>query len=192
MLADRSGNQDDRRLVRDAKAGDVASFDRLVEKYTGRLFRVVRSLASDRYEAEAIVQEAWLRTWKALPRSDAERPFFPWLAQIALNYARDQWRKKRPLDFSDLVETHLQVLDLEVGPEGTLEKQEALQRLKEGIDSLRAEYRLAIALRYDAGMSYEEIAEVLKVPLNTVRTYLHRAKALLRRWMEVENAGLVG
>lgn len=182
----------EQRLLEQAKRGDPASFDQLVEVHTPSLYRVIRRLASDRGEAESIVQEAWFRVWKALDRCRTDQPFFPWLVKIALNVARDAWRKKRPLDFTDLGEMSEWLASEGLGIEEHLEKEEALHRLLEGVKALREEYRLVIALRYDVGLSYQEIAEIVDVPVNTVRTYLHRAKTFLRTWMEVEHVRVVG
>jgi RNA polymerase sigma-70 factor (ECF subfamily) len=164
-----------------------ASFDRLVAAYTPRLFRIVRRFASDAGEAEALVQETWLRAWKAFPQVDASRPLLPWLARIAVNAARDAWRRARPVDFADLGEEIEARDEDQVGPELSMERSELLERLALGVARLRTEYRVVIALRYDAQLSYEEIARNLSVPLNTVRTHLRRAKAELLAWLETSD-----
>jgi RNA polymerase sigma-70 factor (ECF subfamily) len=173
--------------VRKAQAGDAGAFDRLVEMYTPRLYQVVRRFASDRGEAEAIVQEAWLRAWRALPRTVEDRPLGPWLVRIAVNVARDIWRKKKPLDFADTGGEEDFLEDDRPGPEERMSQKEAIERLVRGVERLRPEYRMVIALRYDAGLSYQEIASALNLPLNTVRTHLHRAKTMLRHWLEMND-----
>jgi len=184
-------SQIDRTLI-EAQSGDDEAFNCLVERYNDKLFRLIRRLANDRGEAENIVQEAWLRAWKAIRRCDPNLPFFPWLARIALNVACDVWRKKQPLDFSDIGDQEVEWMDRGMGPEETILREEALERLQAGLNVLRLEYRMALALRYDAEMSYEETATILGLPINTVRTYLRRGKIHLRRWMEVADVGWVG
>jgi RNA polymerase sigma-70 factor (ECF subfamily) len=179
-------------LVQRAMAGDLEAFDLLVDHYTPDLYRVVRRMASDQGEAEEIVQEAWLRVWRAFPRYESDRPLINWLMRIAVNVARDRWRKKKPLDFADLGGSEVDVPDLGPGPEERLTRKEALEHLIRGVERLRPEHRMVVALRYDAGYSYKEIAAMLDVPLNTVRTHLRRAKDALRIWMEVENDHLAG
>jgi RNA polymerase sigma-70 factor (ECF subfamily) len=149
-------------------------------------------MASDQGEAEEVVQEAWLRAWRAFPRYKEDRPFINWLMRIAVNVARDRWRKKKPLDFADLSGSEVELQDLGPGPEERLTRKEALEHLIHGVERLRPVHRMVVALRYDAGHSYKEIADILDVPLNTVRTHLHRAKVALRTWMEVENDQLAG
>jgi RNA polymerase sigma-70 factor (ECF subfamily) len=179
-------------LVRKAQAGENAAFDRLVDAFTPKLYRVVHRMAPDRMEAESIVQEAWLRAWRAFSGYVHDRPLFPWLAKIAVNVARDRWRKKSPLVFAEVSEAELQLEDLGPQPESSVERSELLDHLAEGVRQLREEYRLVIALRYDAGLSYRDIAEALDAPINTVRTHLRRAKRELRRWMEENPDGLDG
>jgi len=174
-------------LVRRAKIGDPKAFDLMVDHYTPNLYRVVRRLASDQGEAEEIVQEAWLRAWRAFSRYKDDRPLINWLIRIAVNVARDRWRKKKPLDFADLSDSEVDVPDLDPGPEEKLTRKETLERLVNGVERLPPKHRMVVALRYDAGHSYKEIADILGVPINTVRTHLHRAKSALRIWMEVED-----
>jgi len=174
------------------QAARVEEFERLVEVHTSRLFRLVRRFASDRGEAEVLVQETWLRAWRSYDRVDIGRPIFPWLARIAVNVARDRWRRRSPFDFADLGgEAETREEDLP-GPEPAMEKAQMLDRLARGVAQLRPEHRVVIALRYDGGLRYEEIAAALSIPLNTVRTHLRRAKAELRSWLEVEDVRLDG
>jgi len=181
----RAVNIPDDELPRRALRDDPAAFNLLIQRHTPPVYRIVRRMCSDRAEAEAITQEAFLRAWESLPRSKSERPFRPWLIQIAVNAARDALKKSRPLDFADLPgDEALQIASAEPGPEEQLESSEALARLAEAVQALPAPYRMAVALRYEAEMSYEEMAQALQLPLNTVRTHLHRAKGILRQTLE--------
>jgi RNA polymerase sigma-70 factor (ECF subfamily) len=160
-------------LIRRASQGEAGAFDRLVEVHTPRLYRLVRRMAPDAAEAEALVQEAWLRAWKYRRRCAPDRPFFPWLATIALNLARDEWRKQRPLDFADVGDS-IDALPAEEAPiEVQMEAEQAREKLGRYITELRPEWRIAIALRYDGGLEYTEIAQVVGIP-DTVRTHLRR------------------
>lgn len=144
-------------------------------------------MAADGPEAEAIVQETWLRAWKHRGRLDPARPALAWLARIAVNLARDQWRKHRPIDFTDLGgEVDDRAEDSE-SLDQRLEREEARQRLARAVEGLRPEWRMILALRHDGGLAYNEIAEALGVPLNTVRTCLRRAHQTLRRRLEVDD-----
>lgn len=171
----------DNALVRRAWAGDDQAFAQLVARHTPALYRVVRRMTSDSDEAEALVQETFLRVWKNLARYKGDRPFFPYLVTIALNLGRDQWRKYRRLDFGGLEPLAESFPDPSPSPETQAEESQLREGLAQAIVDLPPSYRIVIALRYDAGLSYWEIAESLELPINTVRTHLRRAKAHLRK-----------
>ena len=179
---------EDPELLRLAQAGEPEAFDRLVERLPPALYRIVRRMMPDRAEAEAVVQETWIRAWKARRRLEPSRPAFPWLARIAANAARDHWRKRRPLDFADVQSEVEDLSDVEPGLEFRIEIGETRRRLARLVGDLRPEWRMILALRYDGDLSYKEIAELLGVPLNTVRTHLRRSHLALRRQMEAEDA----
>jgi RNA polymerase sigma-70 factor (ECF subfamily) len=130
------------------------------------------------------VQEAWLRAWKSRQGLDPGRPFFPWLAAVAINVGRDAWRRWQPLDFADVGDEVDEVPQVGPSAEAKVEADEARQKLAALIEGLRPEWRVVIALRYDGGLEYSEISSVLGIPLNTVRTHLRRAKAALRTRLE--------
>jgi RNA polymerase sigma-70 factor (ECF subfamily) len=174
-------------LLRRAKSGDEQAFDQLVEIATPRLYRTIRRMSSDRMEAEAIIQETWLRAWKALMRVDADRPVMPWLTTIAANIARDQWRKSQRLQTEAEPEEVWEISPSRPAEDWLVQKTDA-QELAENVSRLRLEYRAVIALRYDGELSYQQIAAALSLPLNTVRTRLRRAREALRLRMELEDA----
>jgi RNA polymerase sigma-70 factor (ECF subfamily) len=175
---------EEKELLRRAQAGEANAFDELVPRLTPALYRIVRRMMPDRAEAEAVVQETWIRAWRARSRLDPGRPVVPWLARIATNAARDQWRKKRPLDFADVGEEIDERPDDRLDLEELGERRELLERLAAAVASLRPEWRTIVALRYEGGLTYEEIATAVGAPLNTVRTHLHRAHRALRRRLE--------
>ena len=174
-------------VLRRAQAGEAEAFDSLVDHLTPSLYRIARRMAPDGPEAEAIVQETWLRAWKHRGRLDPARPALSWLARIAVNLARDQWRKRRPIDFTDAGGEVDDRAEESESLDQRLEREEARQRLARAVEELRPEWRMILALRYDGGLAYDEIAEALGVPLNTVRTHLRRAHQNLRRRLEVDD-----
>ncbi|MBN2385543.1 MAG: sigma-70 family RNA polymerase sigma factor [Anaerolineales bacterium] len=170
-------------LIRRARLGDQAAFEQLIAGLTPDLFRVARRMTADTDRAEAVVQETFWRAWQALPRYSETRRFLPYLITIAANLVRDTWRRERRL----LSDERDQVADLPDGrptPERQVEGAELAQALAQAVEELPPAYRAVIALRYDAGLPYEQIAAALDLPVNTVRTHLHRAKAALRARLE--------
>jgi len=171
-------------LIARARTGDESAFEQLVKTFTPDLFRAVRRMVADTGEAEAIIQEAFWRVWQALPRYQGDRRFFPYLVTIAANLLRDAWRKERrilPDEYDALAER----FDELPSPEAQTEEAELSQGLAKAAENLPPLYRAVIALRYDAGLSYEAIASAMDLPLNTVRTYLHRAKSALYKSLKV-------
>lgn len=175
---------EERELVDLSREGNEQAYERLIQAFTPALYRVVLRMASDPQEAEATVQEAFWRAWRSLGRYQSDRPFFPYLVTVALNIQRDRWRVERRIEDRDLDEAASEVQDPAVAPEVQLEESEMMEVLAKGIQQLPRPYRMVVALRYDAGLSYERIAELLDLPVNTVRTHLRRAKMALRKWME--------
>ena len=167
-------------LIVRARTGDESAFEQLVKAFTPGLFRVVRRMVVDTGEAEGIIQETFWRVWQALPRYKEDRRFFPYLATIATNLIRDAWRKDKRI-LPDEFEAIAEHFDETPSPEMQVVEAELLQSLASAVEELPPLYRSVIALRYDAGLSYEDIASAMGLPLNTVRTYLFRAKAALHK-----------
>jgi len=170
-------------LIARARAGDENAFEQLVRAFTPGLFRVVRRMSADTGEAEAIIQETFWRVWRALPRYQGDRRFLPYLVTIAVNLLRDTWRKSRRT-LADEFEAIPDRVDESPSPEMQMIEAELSDTLVKAVERLPTLYRTVIALRYDAGLSYEGIAAAMDLPLNTVRTYLHRAKLALQKSLE--------
>ena len=174
---------EEQELIRRARLGDQPAFEQLVAVFTPGVFRVVRRMTSDTGSAEAILQETFWRAWRALSHYQEDRRFFPYLVTVAANLLRDTWRKDRRIldDGLDILE---RLPDDLPTPESQVEQAEQLQALARAVESLPPLYRAAIAMYYDGGLRYEEIATALDMPMNTVRTCLHRAKLALREMLE--------
>jgi RNA polymerase sigma-70 factor, ECF subfamily len=176
---------DERKLIQRARQRDDAAFAALVELHMASLYRIVHRMLLDGMETEAIVQETFWRLWRVLPGLNDEAPLLPYLATIASNLARDRFRRERRLE--DLPPEEALDARQDEGDrvvESFVEDQSTLERLAECVRGLPFAYRAVIALRYEADMSYDEIAHALSLPVNTVRTHLRRAKQLLRRQLE--------
>lgn len=174
-------------LIRRAQWGDDLAFEELIEAYSPRLFRTIRRLAQDDGEAEAIVQETFWRVWRNLAHYNDDRLIFPYLVTIAVNQMRDRWRSERWLDDADFAEVADQLPEDSALPETLVQAQQDREQLVHAVQKLSSAYRAVIVLRYQADLSYEEIAQALNIPVNSVRVHLHRAKRQLRQLLESEN-----
>lgn len=186
----------DETLLTQYKQGDPRAFRALVQRYTTPIYNLALRLLEDSMEAENITQETFLRVVTSINRVRLDMPFKPYIFKIAVNLCRDQGRKKRPLLFVDLdqsipTETSAPLVSETIPDDAPLlwerlEKEELHSRLQNAIDGLPAAYRAAVILRYVEELSYEEMAQALNLPVNTIRTHLRRAKELLRRELDTD------
>jgi RNA polymerase sigma-70 factor (ECF subfamily) len=186
----------DEKLVRRHLEGDPDAYGQLIERYTGRLYNLAFRFAGNREEAEDLVQEAFLHAYIALPRSHTDMPFKPWIFQILVNLCRDQARKKRPLLFSELStpdqgESPVEIIpDTAATPDDQAEEEELETALRSAVLKLPQEERMILTLRYNEGLSYDELGKMFDIPTATVGTLLFRAKrnlqAALADFVEVE------
>jgi RNA polymerase sigma-70 factor (ECF subfamily) len=185
---------DEAGLCRLAQRGDGAAFGAITQRCNERLFRLARGVVGDDNEAEDVLQETYVRAFAALPGYRGESSLATWLAAIALNEARGRLRKRRRLVDLALVDEHpRQVIGspADPGPEASAARAEARRLLERAIDALPTEFRLVFLLREVEGCSVAETAGDLAIKPATVRTRLHRARALLRRALDATLADAV-
>ena len=179
---------EEQELVRRAQAGEEQAYEQLIIAYTPALYQVVQCMVEDVSEVEMILQETFWRAWRSLDRYKTDRPILPYLTTIAVNLVRDRWRSQRWLVDSNLEDLGDRLYDTLPSPETQTIVKEEMSSLKMAVTQLPEAYRTVITLRYGLDLNYQEIANMLKMPVNTVRTHLHRARLLLRSQME-ENYG---
>lgn len=178
----------DERALSRFLAGDVLGFEQIVRHYSGMVFSLAARLVGPA-DAEDVVQETFLRAWHGLGRFRGESSLKTWLYAIALNRARARHGtlsrlravfipgKTREDDpFASLDDA----ADPALSPEDNAVLAERRRRLREALRTLPDEFRTAVVLRDLEGLSYEEVADVLGVPIGTVRSRLARGRALLK------------
>ncbi|MCL4836657.1 MAG: sigma-70 family RNA polymerase sigma factor [Thermoanaerobaculia bacterium] len=182
-----------------ACGGSTEAFAELVRRFERPVFGLVVRLVRDPALAEDLAQEVFLRAWRALPTFDPERRFASWLLRIAHNGAIDALRRRRaafllPLEPpGDEEGREREIADPSaVDPEARAVGRDLARALERALARLRPEYRSALLLRFQRQLAYEEIAEVLGLPLGTVKTFLHRGRAELARALAVEGYRLPG
>jgi RNA polymerase sigma-70 factor, ECF subfamily len=176
----------DEELVRRILAGEEYLFEALVRRHQGRILAHVARMVGNREDALDLTQEIFLKVFQALDRYKPEFKFSTWLFRIAGNAAIDQLRKKKPrtvpleaTDHEGRVSSP-EYKSLELDPFGQLRNVERGGAIARAIAELPPEFRELIALRHFTGLSYEEIAQVKKMPLGTVKNKLFRARAVLK------------
>ena len=178
----RSGHADTQleTLVSRSREGDRDAFAALVEHSHGTVYRLVLRTLADAAEAEDVVQETYIRAWRALPRLRDPGAVIGWLCRIARHAALDRarQRKRRPIPSSDeqVLGGAMRELVAAEDPRAAAESAELRQLLMATIASLDEKYRVVFLLREVDGMSYEAIAQALGCPVGTVESRLHRAR----------------
>jgi len=185
---------DESELVARAKAGDRAAIRIIVRQNNRRLFRVARSILKDDWEAEDAVQEAYVRAFNQLSSFEGRSKLSTWLTRIVANEALGRLRRRRPetataaeLDTvagQDAATIIPFPLTAQLDPERAMAQSEINAMLEKAIDALPDVYRIVLVARVIEEMSVEETAELFDLKPETVKTRLHRARALLRQDME--------
>ena len=171
-LVDRMEREADR-IARGLRRRDPDLLESLIEQYQHRLLRYLISIVHDRQTAEDIFQETWIRVLEQGHRYDSRHNFVTWLLTIARNLAIDNMRRKRPDALEDLPPAAEPAVSGPGSFEIAVQHQQAA-RLDCALDRIPSEQREAILLRFQEGMSLEEISEVTRAPLSTVKSRLYR------------------
>jgi RNA polymerase sigma-70 factor (ECF subfamily) len=171
---------EDKEIITKVLAGDINLYRHIVEKYKDKIFNYVNyTYAKDSDAAEDLVQETFIRAFDNLKKFDLERPFSPWLFKIATNIALTYVGKRKSISLDILPEVQDKVDITEKIHNKTMR-----ELLVKKIETLPSNYQEVINLHYWQEMKYEEIAGILSVPIGTVRTWLYRAKAMLKESLD--------
>jgi len=174
----------DQLLVRRAQEGERAAFDLLVSKYQRRLMRLVSRLIHDQAEAEDVVQETFIKAYRALRHFRGEAAFYTWLYRIGINTAknslathsrRSHTTSMHHVEKVETLEEAERLRDIET-PEAMFASKQIAITVHSAMDALPLELRTAIVLRELEGLTYEEISEVMSCPIGTVRSRIFRAR----------------
>lgn len=171
-------------LIEKSKNGDLEAFELLVRRYESKVYTVAYRFLGNHADASDLAQETFLRLYQALPGFRGQSSFMTWLYRITANACRDEIRRQQRY--------HVVSLDVEAGTNGTqaitqvpshdpspeeaVERKEFNEMVQQCLGNLSEEHRLVLVMREIQDMSYEEIADVLKCSLGTVKSRLSRAR----------------
>ncbi|MBN8237384.1 RNA polymerase sigma factor SigW [Halobacillus kuroshimensis] len=174
--------------IKQVKKGDQAAFEDIVSFYQNKVYHICLRMIGNSYEAEDLAQEAFIRAYTNLHTFDERRKFSTWLYRIATNLSIDRIRKKKPdyhLDAevkgTDGLDMYSQLAADQALPEEEVESLELQTYIHKEILALPPKYRSVIVLRYLDELALQEIAEVLDIPVGTVKTRVHRGREALRK-----------
>ncbi len=184
---------DDGHLIDSTLAGDTDAFGILVRKYQDRLFTTMVHVVGSVAEAEDVVQDAFLQAFTKLHTFQGNSKFYTWLYRIAFNNSISRRRRRRPRTLPD-GEQLSQQLDLGLAADSVADavyRREQVNIVRNALGQLSEDYRRILVLRELDGRNYEEIADVLDLPIGTVRSRLHRARKELLSILKTTHTSLL-
>lgn len=175
-------------LIRKAIEGDERAYKKLLENYRGAIFNLLYKMVRNREETEDLVQEAFIKAFNALSTFNEEYAFSTWLYKIAVNNCIDHIRKKKlktysidkPVPSKD-GELGREFPDTSMSPDKEILSEEKSNIIENAIEDLPENYKTVIVMRHKEERSYEEIAEILNIPLGTVKARIFRAREMLKK-----------
>lgn len=171
----------DAHLIEASLKGSEKAFRQLVERHHPLAYSAVRSVMGDRDDVEDVVQEVFIKVYRALATFRTDARFSTWLYRIARNEAVSAVRK-RTLSGPPIEETVLESSSAS-RPDEQFRAEEEREVMSRCLEQLDDHYRTVLELRYLGERSYQEISEAMELPIGTVKSYIHRAKADLKRIM---------
>ena len=170
-------------IARGLRRRDPDLLDALIEQYQHRLLRYLVYLSGNRELAEDLFQETWIRVLERGHQYDGRHEFSTWLYAVARNLTIDYLRKKNPVSLDGLMEDedHAPVEPADTRPMAweVVQQHEQAERISEALVSIPVEYRETVVLRFQEGLTLEEIANVTSAPVGTVKSRLYRGLNML-------------
>jgi RNA polymerase sigma-70 factor (ECF subfamily) len=180
---------DDHRLIAECLKGRTAAFGELMRRHQDRLYNTVFRMLHSAEDAQDVVQEAFLHAYQSLDSFKGDAQFFTWLCRIAMNTAISLRRKRRavvPIEAGPNGESGIDPPDEsdEADPSHGMAQAEQGRRIHQALGRLSGEHRSVLVMKDMEGLKYEQMADLLGVPIGTIRSRLHRARLELRAILE--------
>ncbi len=170
----------DKTLVRRILAGDREAYRGIVDRHKARIYFLGLKFFHRAENAEDFTQEVFVRAYEKLGTFRGASPFSPWLYRLAFNLAVNQYHiKRRQLSTVKLEETLLK--DDDTSPEEHVVREEEKKNINKILNDLPDVYNVIIKMHYYDGLTYKQIAASMKIPVNTVKSHIHRAKIIIKR-----------
>jgi RNA polymerase sigma factor (sigma-70 family) len=174
-------------IIAECLSGRTEAFAQLMARYRRLVYNVIFNYTGTREDSDDLFQEVFIRIYQSLGTYDVTYRFSTWAIRIAVNSCFD-WRKKRRESVP--IESAAEVSDVRPGPEEQYLAEEQTERVLEAVRGLPDMYRLPVQLFHQQGLSYREIADVLKQPESIVKNRLYRARLMLAGILNVDGAPL--
>ncbi|MGM0901899.1 MAG: RNA polymerase sigma factor [Bacillota bacterium] len=176
--------EEEQQWIKDVLSGNKQAYAHIINKYKNQVYATILRMTKDPYDAQDLVQEAFIKVYNQLEKYDGKGAFSSWLYRVAINHCMDEFRKKRYK--MKQVEIREDQITNPNHPEVVFMKKEKNRQLEKLIRTLPEDERMIILLRYVNELSYIEIGELVGLPVSSVRNKLHRAKKKLRDSSKLE------
>jgi len=181
-------SENEKYLLGLSKKGDVKAFEMLMEKYQKKVFNIALRLLGNHDDASEVTQEVFVKIFKSMGSFKGESQISTWIYRIATNACLDELRKRKNKWVMSLDEEYhrengdyiIQVEDNKPTPDVIVEQKTLKAALNNAIDKLPEKYKLIIVLRDIQGFSYEQISDIVKTPVGTVKSRINRARLQLK------------
>ncbi|MBK35383.1 MAG: hypothetical protein CME26_07625 [Gemmatimonadetes bacterium] len=176
----------EQKTIQQAILGNERAYSKLFREHRGRIAATIAQRTNDPDDVDNLVQQTFIRTFRALPRFRGDATFSTWLTRIALNACHSHDESRRTLVSLDTLDHGSEVAGRcpRPWPDQVLHQKEQVGRLVSEIDALPERYRKAIELHYLEDRPYTEVVDRLGIPPGTLKTWLHRSRNRVRESME--------
>lgn len=172
-------------LIEKARSGNMSAFEELISLYEKKIYNYCYRMTDSREDAEDLTQEVFIKVYRGLKSFKGNSSFSTWIYRIAYNTCVDKYRKNKRINVVSLNSGNdedageIELVSGDPLPEDEVIQKERYKRLQVHIAALKPEYKTVIILRDIQNYSYEEIAQILQLPLGTVKSHISRARAAL-------------
>jgi len=178
----------DEEIIKKVQKGDVEVYSHLIERYKDRIFGLIFKYTNDYNETQDIAQEVFIKVYRQLHSFRFQSKISTWLYRIATNSCID-WDRKRKKDQNMLSLNEEITIDRDNGIETMILFNEQRQVVRDIINKMPEKYKLLIVMHHFHNLKYKEISEILDMPEKTVETRLYRARALIKKEIEIQYKG---
>ncbi len=173
--------ESDEILIARVKKGDCEAFNPLVERYKMPLYKILYRMVHNRDDTEDLIEEAFIKAYRAISSFDIERSFYAWICRIAVNNAINYIKKERRGQVQSIGMVECRLVAKKGNPVVMTREKMLKERIGAALAGLPEEFRMILVLRVDEEYSYEEISNILKIPKGTVMSRLARARQKLKK-----------
>ncbi len=170
----------DHELVAKIRAGDQRALVELIDRYKARIYHTTLRILGNREDAEEAAQDTFVRAYRGLENFREDATFSTWIYRVCVNACLNKLESRKRFQTQDIDETPIAELPFTESPEAEFADEDLQSRVFAAMEELPMKYRTVLVLYHIQHLAYQEIAEVMQMPMGSIKTHLFRARALLR------------